>query len=133
MGSNNIHFNFPAIMNDSRNFTEFESLPALDDKIKKSKNLNNSEYRKFLQTNADMIIRSNQVASCNECSACPYINNPNQHTIDSESNSPYIFKTILSNNQPYGYESSDLKNIYLSRQQLEAQLNAPKFAIPITK
>ena len=33
-------------------------------------------------------------------------------------NNPYIFTSFLSNDKPVGYHSSDLKNIYLSREQL---------------
>jgi hypothetical protein len=42
---------------------------------------------------------------------------------------PYIFSSILSRDQPYGYETSDLKNIYLSKQQLDAQKHVSKYVI----
>ena len=37
----------------------------------------------------------------------------------------YIFNNVFDNNRPFGYEGSDLKNIYLSRQQLQARMDAP--------
>jgi hypothetical protein len=36
-----------------------------------------------------------------------------------------VFASVLDNSQPFGYESSDLKNYYLSRQQLQARMIAP--------
>jgi len=124
-GSNNIHFNFPPLMNDSRNYSDYKPGNVMDKMIKKKENiLTNSKYREYLQKNADMIIKNNQLNACDECASCPYKNNLNINI-----NKPYIFDSILSNDQPYGYENSDLKNIYLSRQQLESQMYAPRFEI----
>ena len=119
-GSNNIHFNYPPLMNDGRNFSLFESSSVLDNAIKTNANIkSNSEYRNYIQKNADLIIKNNQLRSCNECNSCSYLNN-NDNNIQMSSK-PYIFNNILSKDQPYGYEDSDLKNIYLSREQLNAQ------------
>jgi hypothetical protein len=38
---------------------------------------------------------------------------------------PFVFASVFDNSQPFGYESSDLKNYYLSRQQLQARMIAP--------
>jgi hypothetical protein len=124
-GSNNIHFNFPPIMNDGRNYSSYIPGSAMDKQIKKRQNIEtNSDYRAYLQNNADEIIKNNQLNACNECSSCPYVNSGNQNF-----NQPYIFNSILSNDQPFGYQGSDLKNIYLSRQQMEAKMYAPRFNI----
>ena len=61
----------------------------------------------YLQKNADSIIKNNQLKSCDECSNCPYISNPNNSL--EKTSTPYIFDSVLSNDQPYGYENSDLK------------------------
>jgi len=128
-GSNNIHFNFPPLMNDSRNVSDYQPGATLDESLKRKANIiTNSDYRKYLQKNADLIIKNNQLNACDECSSCPYINNPNNQD-NYNSNSPYIFNSLLSKDQPYGYENSDLKNIYLSRQQLEAKMYAPRFQL----
>tara|TARA_B100000989_G_C19500146_1_gene453867 strand:+ start:90 stop:497 length:408 start_codon:yes stop_codon:yes gene_type:complete len=124
-GSNNIHFNFPPIMNDGRNYSSYIPGSTLDETIKKKQNIvTNSDYRAYLQRNADEIIKNNQLNYCDECSSCPYINNSNLNL-----QQPYIFNSILSQDQPYGYQGSDLKNIYLSRQKLEAKMHAPRFEI----
>ena len=46
--SNNIHFNFPPLMNDSRNYSSYEVGASLDNKLKKEANIKtNSDYRKY--------------------------------------------------------------------------------------
>jgi hypothetical protein len=128
-GSNNIHFNFPSLMDDGRNFTNYESTPTLDSLIKKSYNIKtNNDYRHYLQVNADKIIKNNQLDACNQCGSCVYHNPINNHTLSGQ---PYIFNSSLSNDQPYGYESSDLKNIYLSRNQLNLQKQILKYNLNV--
>ena len=125
--ANNIYFNYPPLMNDSRNISNYEFGASLDNKLKEQANIkNNSDYRKYLQKNADSIIKNNQLSACNECCAIPYFSNKN---VDLTITKPYIFDTILSEEKPFGYEESDLKNIYLSRQKLESQMHAPRFEL----
>tara|TARA_B100001778_G_C18488485_1_gene583910 strand:- start:99 stop:542 length:444 start_codon:yes stop_codon:yes gene_type:complete len=126
--SNNIHFNFPPLMNDSRNYSNYEAGASLDNKLKNEANIKtNSDYRKYLQNNADTIIKNNQLSACDECSTCPFFNKISETLPTTK---PYIFDSILSEDKPYGYETSDLKNIYLTRQSLDAQMHAPQFIIP---
>ncbi len=125
-GSNNIHFNFPPLMDDSRLFSNYYSSALNDSVLQNNKNIkNNSDYRKYLQVNADTIIKNNQYVSIAECGI-----NTNYNSESLVSNqTPYIFNSILSRDQPYGYETSDLKNIYLSKQQLDAQKHVSKYVI----
>jgi hypothetical protein len=125
-GSNNIHFNFPPLMDDSRLFSNYYSSVLNDTVFQNNKNIkNNSDYRKYLQVNADTIIQNNQYISCIECGAT------SNYKLEPLTNiqSPYIFNSILSKDQPYGYETSNLKNIYLSKQQLDAQKHVSKYII----
>jgi len=125
-GSNNIHFNFPPLMEDSRLFSNYYSSVLNDDVFKNNKNIkNNSDYRKYLQVNADAIIKNNQYISCGECGTTS--NNILEPLVSNQT--PYIFNSILSQDQPYGYETSDLKNIYLSKQQLDSQKHVSKYVI----
>jgi hypothetical protein len=125
-GSNNIHFNFPPLMNDSRLFSNYYSSALNDSVFQNNKNIkNNSDYRKYLQVNADTIIKNNQYISCIECGTTS--NNISEPLVSNKT--PYIFNSILSRDQPYGYETSDLKNIYLSKQQLDAQKHVSKYII----
>ena len=130
-GSNNIHFKFPPLMDDSRLFSNYYSSALNDSVFQNNKNIkNNSDYRKYLQVNADTIIKHNQYVSCNECGTNPYYNNSEPLVTNQ---SPYIFNSILSRDQPYGYETSDLKNVYLSRQQLDAQKHVTKYVLNINE
>jgi hypothetical protein len=125
-GSNNIHFNSPPLMNDSRLFSNYYSSALNDSVFQNNKNIkNNSDYRKYLQVNADTIIKNNQYISCIECGTTS--NNTSEPLVSNKT--PYIFNSILSRDQPYGYETSDLKNIYLSKQQLDAQKHVSKYVI----
>lgn len=122
-GSNNIHFDFPPIMNDARNFSTFIPNIELDNHIKQQHNIiNNSDYRLFLQNNAVDIMRSNYVG----CSINSNITL--NHLVKKYNGSkPYIFNNLLSRDQPYGYEGSDLKDIYLTKQDLNNRIHSPRF------
>ena len=134
-GSNNIHFNYPPLMTDGRNFSTYEPGAVLDNALKQKANIEtNSDYRRYLQTNADSIIKNNQLNACDECSTCPYVSTSNLiNNSNLNFNGPYIFDSTLSNDKPFGYENSDLKNIYISRQQLESKMYAPRFEIQNSK
>jgi hypothetical protein len=79
-----------------------------------------------LQVNAQSIISNNQLNSCNECSVCPYYSKAN---LEINKATPYIFDHTLSNIRPYGYETSDLKELYLSRQKLDSQKHVTKYVV----
>ena len=126
-GSNNINMNYPPLMDDSRLFSVYYSSVLNDEMLKRNNNIKtNSDYRNYLQINAQSIISNNQLNSCNECSVCPYYNNTN---LEIKKNTPYIFDHTLSNFRPYGYETSDFKELYLSRQQLDSQKHVTKYII----
>ena len=49
-GSNNIHFDFPPLMDDTRLFSNYYSSVLNDSVFQNNKNIkNNSDYRKYLQ------------------------------------------------------------------------------------
>ena len=43
---------------------------------------------------------------------------------NNTSNDKYLFKSMADKNQPLGYETSDLKNLYLTRKELESRQTA---------
>ena len=119
-GSNNIHSDFPPIMSDGRNFTNWNNGSVINEKLLIKNNILTSwDYRKYLTHNADSIIQQNQKESCDNCGTCEY-----NHTTTT-SNMPYLYKSCVDNAQPYGYINSDLKELYLSRQQLQCRTVAP--------
>lgn len=121
-GSNNIHFDFPPIMADGRNYATWQPGAAVSEKIREEAGIStNWEYRKYLTQNADAIIRSNQLEACDRCCACPARYGRGQ----AVPNTPYLYQSCTESTQPYGYENSDLKKLYLSEYELQCRLVTP--------
>ena len=119
-GSNNIHKNLPPLMSDSRQFTNFDPNCEANNKLKKSLNLqSNYEYRQYLIKNGMALMEKNNKTALQT--------NINYKVGDDslKKHDKYIFNNVFDNNRPFGYEGSDLKNIYLSRQQLQARMDTP--------
>ena len=120
-GSNNIHFDYPPIMNDGRNFATWVPANEVSENIRTKANIqNNNEYRQYLVNNSDSIIRNNQVTACDQCCYCSASNVGPPVT-----NNKYLYKSSSDSSAPFGYESSDLKNLYLSRNELQSKMIAP--------
>ncbi len=124
-GSNNIHFNFPPIMSDGRNYSSWQPGAVINEQLREQNNItSNWKYREFLTKNATNIMNTNLILACDNCGACPPKYNGNQNP-SSQYNNPYVFSSPLDNSQPFGYCDSDLKNIYLSRYELQSRMVAP--------
>jgi len=125
-GSHNIHFNYPPLMDDSRLFSDYHSSVFNDKVLKENNNIKtNSDYRKYLQVNADAIIKNNQLNSCGES---PYYT---QTYFKNNNKTPYIFDSTLSSSDLT--DTSDLKDLYLSRQRLDSQKHVTKYVISENK
>lgn len=142
-GSNNIHLDFPPIMHDGRNYANWQPGAVINEQIRKEANIkSNWEYRRYLSNNADTIIRYNQMSACGDCCA-----NTAQYGTDTgtagtgtgtstagtsaqvANNTPYLYKSCMDNTTAnYGYENSDLKNIYLSDINLQSRMVTPVFS-----
>jgi hypothetical protein len=121
-GSNNIHFDFPPIMSDGRNFASWQPGAVINEKIRENAGItSNWQYRKYLVENAETIIKNNQVAACDECCSIPVM----QPISGNQQNSPYLYQSCSDNSQPFGYENSDLKNLYISNYQLQSRMVTP--------
>ena len=59
-------------------------------------------------------------SKCDNCCYCPA-----EYNKQPTPNTPFLYSSCMEKSQPYGYENSDLKNIYLSRQQLQCRMVAP--------
>ena len=118
-GSNNLHFNFPPIMEDGRTFSSWVPGSAINDQLRAQHNIeSNWDYRQFLMHNSTNVMDSNLQQCFNQSG---YSNLYGQNV----SNSPFLYATVADKSQPYGYEDSDLKNIYLSRNDLQSRMIAP--------
>mgnify|MGYP003649937933 FL=1 len=122
-GSNNIHSDFPPIMNDGRNYTNWQPGAVINESIREQAQIkSNWNYRQYLSKNADAIIKYNQMSACGECCA-----NTVQYGTGSpvSNNTPYLYKSCLDETKKYGYENSDLKNLYLSDVTLQSRMITP--------
>jgi hypothetical protein len=118
--SNNIHAGFPAMMSEGNLYTDYDSACKMNNVLKKKVGIqSNYQYRQWLINNANSVMQSNTVASCAQCCGC-------MESFNSVPNSnKYLFKSCADKTQPFGYETSDLKNLYLSRADLQSRLCAP--------
>ena len=122
-GSNNIHFNYPPIMSDGRIHSSWQPSAYINNEIKKDAGIkSNWDYRKYLTNNASTIMKYNSTTYCNELGLPKHeFTNRNNAT-----NVPHKFRSTFDTTAPaYGYHNSDIKNPYLSREQLQARKVAP--------
>jgi len=127
-GSNNTHFDFPPIMSDGRLWAQWQPEAVVNKRIQKTAGIHsNWDYRQYLQQNATQIMGMNMQESCYSMGLPSHY----QTQTTPSSNVPYTFKGVFDNSNPgYGYNNSDLKNPYLSREQLNARLISPYIAPP---
>ena len=119
-GGNNKYYSYPANMYDGRNFAEWRPGAVVNTTIRNNNSIyTNWDYRSYLQKNSDAIITANQLLACNRCCSCPYYDSGRIR------NQPFLFKSCSDFSKPAGYESGDLKEVYLSRQDLESRMFVP--------
>lgn len=119
-GSNNIYPNSPALMSDARHFTNYDPSCEANNVLKKHLHLNsNYDYRQYLIHQGTSVMQQNRNGAESV--------NLNQQIGNGKlnHNNKYIFNGVNDVNTPFGYESSNLKNIYLSRKQLQEKMEAP--------
>ena len=133
-GSNNIHLNMPALMSDGRQSdTSWVTESVVDDRLKTSTNLkSNWEYRQYLTNNATSIMNTNvrnellynahQSASTGDGISPEF----DQQNSNSSQNGPYLYRDLndMTPVRPSTF-SSNLKQLYLTREQQQARLSSP--------
>ena len=127
-GSNNIHFDFPPIMQDGRTYSSWQPEAVINQRIQKQENIHsNWEYRQYLTNNALQAMKYNSMEACYDL-GLPCHTQTNK---TPSSNVPYQFKSTFDGSEPgFGYCNSDLKRLYLTSEQLNARLIAPSVPIP---
>lgn len=121
-GSNNIDFNFPAIMSDGRNYSSWQPEAVVNERIQKQEGIqSNWQYRQYLQRNGKQIMNYNSTEACYDLGLDPHI----QTDRTPSDNVPFTFRNTFDTSRPgYGYCNSDLKNPYLTSEQLNSRLVA---------
>jgi hypothetical protein len=79
----------------------------------------NWKYRQSLIKNADEIIKLNQSVGC--------IEQPTFSKTTHSTNTPYLYTSCVDRAEPPGYETSNLKKIYLDKQIVQCTMIAPEF------
>jgi len=121
--SNNYDFNSPAKMSDGRLWSEWSPDAVVNERIQRKEGIHsNWQYRQYLQNNGLQIMNYNNEEACYTLGLDPHVNTGKTPS----SNVPYTFKGTFDSSRPgFGYCNSDLKNPYLSREQLNSRLIAP--------
>jgi hypothetical protein len=121
--THNLYKDFPPFMNDGRVIVaSWTQESVTNNNLLASTGMkSNWEYRKYLTENAKSLIQQNQAESLNDIGyIARYSTAPQQ-----QNNVPYYYKSYLDNSKPFGYETSDLKQLYLTAEQLNARKMAP--------
>ena len=119
-GTNNIHHDKPPLMSDRRLFTLTNPACDINKKLSQAAGVkSNYEYRQYLMSNGKTLIENNTIKACDECSECV------KYTKETEKTNKYLYKSLHDNHVPYGYQASDLKNLYLTRQQQNGKYVSP--------
>ena len=127
--SNNIHFNFPPIMADGRNYASWQPEAVVNDRIRKQEHItSNWEYRQYLTNNANEIMKFNTKESCYDLGLSTHIPQSENTNIIPVGNVPKLFQS--THDQSYGYSNSDLKDPYLTREQLQSRMISPSIMVP---
>jgi hypothetical protein len=82
----------------------------------------NWNYRKYIQKNANDIMKYNTMQAINTSGNNPYTV-LNTNTVN---NTPHLYSSIHdTNNPPHGYRASDLRKDFLTKQQIKARMISP--------
>ena len=119
--ANNQYDNFPPLMSDGRALIASWQPEAVANKqlINENGITSNWQYRRYLTQNATSLMKSNFRESANDVG---YIKIDDKH---ESSGGPFSFKSFLDDSKSVDYKTSDLKNLYLSREQLNARKVSP--------
>jgi hypothetical protein len=107
-------------MSDGRNYATWQPDAVVNERIQKQEGIqNNWQYRQYLQKHDIQIMNYNSTEACYDLGLDPHV----QTDRTPSSNVPYTFRNTFDTSTPgYGYCNSDLKNPYLSSEQLNSRL-----------
>jgi hypothetical protein len=121
-GANSVYPGFPPIMMDGRSITaSYQPEAVLNNSLIKELGIqSNWEYRNYLTKNGVDIMKYNYRESSNDVGYFKrYQDTPKEYNV------PFLYPSFINNEMPNGYQNSDLKTMYLSREQLNARKVEP--------
>lgn len=126
--TNNRYPEFPPMMSDGRAIvSSHQPESVINHEIIVSNNIqSNWQYRNFLISNAAKIMEQNFRESCNDTGYfVKQYEIQNSNSVVKDTNSPpFLYSAANANTMPFGHASSDLKDTYLSREQLESKMTS---------
>lgn len=81
----------------------------------------NWQYRQYMQNNANQIMKYNTMQSIYSSGNNPYTSANTQPT----NKTPYLYSSTNTSNPTYGFRNSDLKQDYMTRENLQSRLVSP--------
>ena len=110
---NNSFAKMPGVLSDGRLFTNYRSDALVGEAIKKENGIvSNEDYRRYLVKNTETNMKYNYDHMARE----------NKTSYEHEQynyGQPHLYQTIQDDTKPYGYEDTTVKQMYLTRQQLD--------------
>jgi hypothetical protein len=122
--SNNVYAGFPPVMSDGRPIiASFQPEAVMNTNLLKDSGVkSNWEYRKYLTSNAQLIMEQNYIEACNDTGYMQRFTPMERSFNDDKVRiTPFIYPSYLDASEPKGYENTDLKSLYLTREQLNAR------------
>tara|TARA_B100001287_G_scaffold276369_2_gene286948 strand:+ start:1789 stop:2286 length:498 start_codon:yes stop_codon:yes gene_type:complete len=125
LGYNNQYDTMPAFMQDGRLMNNSWQ-PGAENNVAmlKENNITNSwQYRQHMIKNADAIREYNHNECCREmgCGNNKDYFSLQGNNITDKMSTPYLYNSPYDKTQPKGYTDSDLKNKYLTREELNSR------------
>lgn len=120
--TNNVHPQLPPRMNDGRSLIAAHQPEAVlnDTILQNSKVTTNWEYRKYLTENSQQIARDNFREACNDVGYFERFT-PDERGYNSDKHATPSNHLLYKDQATILNENSDLKNLYLSREELSSR------------
>jgi hypothetical protein len=125
--SNNVYEGFPAKMADGRLNSSHQQDTVTNQAIKNKNGIqSNWEYRRYLQKNANAVLKENFLSASNDTGFFSRHVDPTTEENRQGKGYPYLYSNLLDNTRPPRYADSDIKTAYLSREQLLSLKSSPQ-------
>ena len=126
--TNNKYPEFPPLMSDGRSVVaSWQQNTVVNKNIVESNNLKtNWQYRQYLTHNANEILKQNFTEASNDVGYFKRYIEPPIISVQSDlPKQPYVYKSNMDQRTSLGSQDSDLKQLYLSREQLNSRKISP--------
>jgi hypothetical protein len=123
--SNSKYDGFPPLMADGRTITaSYQPEGVLNEHLLREIGVeSNWQYRNYLTKNAKEIMKYNCIQTATDSG---YLKRYADLGTAPTYSTPFVYPTFDNKQKPKGYQDSDLKELYLSRDQLQARMVAPE-------